>query len=566
MSTKLNTVVCLVVVLLMSSAVFAQSVDYVGPQPLSEVVNTYARPVSSGTVKIPLITWGGDVATILAKQNGVFKQEGLNVSLFREDNFAKQVDMCLSGETPYLRGTMGMINAASEAVKKSGTELVVIYQMTWSTGGDAMVVRQGKNIKNIRKVALQRYGPHMDYAANLFASAGRLNQVEFKWLNELTLPTFDSPKIIDPVSAFEADQTIDAVMCILPDALMLTSDGTVGTGSEGSVKGASILLSTKTASRIIADVYAVRKDYLDANRSQVQAFVHALMRGEEQLRDLLKNKSTQQSQYTKLLSESASTLLGASQATADVEGMVADCEFVGYTGNVSFFTGKGTTRNLKSLTSEIQSSFIAMKMMNRAGTIASASWDYNALAKGLKYATNVPAAKPKYDANKVAAKVAEKIAVEAESWEEEGTLFIVEIGFAPNQENFSSNQYASDFQKAVEIAQTYNGALIIIEGHSDPLAILKAEKKGESQAVINQMKQKAKNLSYRRGQAVRDSFLKYCAQKNLVVDESQFVAIGLGATMPKYNPPRTEAEWNANRRVVFRIKQMEAELSGFEPL
>ena len=51
-------------------------------------------------------------------------------------------------------------------------------------------------------------------------------------------------------------------MAISPDALKLTSNGTVGTGSEGSVKGARMLLSTKTASRIIADVYAVRKDYL----------------------------------------------------------------------------------------------------------------------------------------------------------------------------------------------------------------------------------------------------------------------------------------------------------------
>ena len=82
-------------------------------------------------------------------------------------------------------------------------------------------------------------------------------------------------------------KSIDAVMCIIaPDGLMLTAGGKVGTGAEGSVKGAKILLTTKTASRVIADVYAVRKDYLDANRDKVQRFVHALMKGQEQLQDL----------------------------------------------------------------------------------------------------------------------------------------------------------------------------------------------------------------------------------------------------------------------------------------
>jgi hypothetical protein len=70
------------------------------------------------------------------------------------------------------------------------------------------------------------------------------------------------------VSAFAADDKLDAVMAISPDALKLTSNGTVGTGSEGSVKGAHMLLSTKTASRIIADVYAVRKDYFDTHRAR----------------------------------------------------------------------------------------------------------------------------------------------------------------------------------------------------------------------------------------------------------------------------------------------------------
>jgi outer membrane protein OmpA-like peptidoglycan-associated protein len=80
------------------------------------------------------------------------------------------------------------------------------------------------------------------------------------------------------------------------------------------------------------------------------------------------------------------------------------------------------------------------------------------------------------------------------------------------------------------------------------------------------MEQQAKNLSLSRARAVRGSFLQYCKKKGLTLDESQFVAVGMGIANPKFSPPRTKQEWAANRRVVFRIKQVEAELTEFKPL
>ena len=558
---------------LLLSFIHAQNVDYLTPKPLSQKVNTSLKPVKAGTTKVPLITWGGDIATILAESDGIFSKNGLNVSLFREDDFQKQVQMCISGETPYLRGTMGMINAASDAFKSTGTQLVVIYQLTWSEGGDAMVVRSDKTLNNVKTVALQLYGPHMDYAANLFQKAGRLSSVQFKWLSQLTISDPVAGKIVDPVTAFQSDNTLDAVMCIIPDGLLLTSNGTVGTGSEGSVKGSKILLSTKTASRIIADVYAVRKDYYDAHKSEVMKFTKSLMLAEESLRDITKNKSANQSKYRQLMSKSAELLLGSSQFTSDAEALLGDCNFVGYTGNVSFFTGKGTTRNFTTLNSEIQKSFKSLGILTTSTTLVSANWDYAQLASGLKYAGSTATVEQKFDDQKVAKAVENKIMAEATEWEEEGTLFVVEINFEPNQSDFSSAKYSGDFAKALDIAETNSGALVIIEGHSDPLGILKAEKAlannepdHKSQAEINQMKQRVKSLSLERAQNVRTSFLNYCKKQGVNIDASQFVAVGMGDKSPKYNPPRTNDEWNANRRVVFRIKQVEAELDEFSPL
>ena len=96
----------------------AQSVEYVRAKPLKDAVRSKARPVPKSTqLQVPLITWGGDVATIHAVEKGFFADEGLDVSLVLENNFPKQVEAALSGRSPFLRGTMGMINAAAETFK-----------------------------------------------------------------------------------------------------------------------------------------------------------------------------------------------------------------------------------------------------------------------------------------------------------------------------------------------------------------------------------------------------------------------------------------------------------------
>lgn len=530
--------------------------NLLSPRPLAQTIQSPLRPVTGSTLMVPLITWGGDVATIAAQETGLFKTEGLDTQLFVENNFPKQVEMCLSGKTPFLRGTMGMINAAAELFKAKGSELVVIYQMTWSSGGDALVtrshIRKPKDLKG-KTIALQLYGPHMDYLANILQNAGiPLGSVKLKWFSELSLPVYDPKgKVVDPVSAFLEDPTIDAVMCIIPDAMNLSSGGTEGSGAAGSVKGARIMLSTKTASRVIADVYAVRSDYLQKNRNAVQRFVSALVKAQQDLDSLSK------SQRQNLLKTAARWLFDSPEAVPDVEGLLGDCTFVGEAGNRQFFSGVGTTRSLKNLTSEIQNNFLQMGLISGKTALQSAE------LLGSSQQEMAPVQKkPLFDTRKVE----QKMSVEPSSWAEAGTLFQVEITFSPNQSDFTVTQYAGDFKKALEISQTYGGALIIIEGHSDPLGILRARENRRPAIEIQQMEQQAKNLSLLRAQEVRKSFLAYCRNQKISLDESQFVAVGLGISNPKFNPPRTKEEWAANRRVLFRIKQIEAELDEFTPL
>jgi ABC-type nitrate/sulfonate/bicarbonate transport system substrate-binding protein/outer membrane protein OmpA-like peptidoglycan-associated protein len=554
------------------SVVLAANIEYLQPKPLYEAAilsGIRIKPVKSGVLRVPTITWPGDVATVYTDQEGLFKKEGLDVQLFCENDFAKQVKGVLEGDTPILRGTLGMINAACETFAKQGTQLVVVYQLTWSTGGDCIVVRPGvRSLTDLKgkNIALQLYGPHMDYITTVLRKSGlKPNDVKMRWMKELSIPTYDTHgKIVDPRSAFEASPEIDAAMVISPDANALTSGGQ-GTGAEGSVKGARTLFSSKSANRVIADVYAVRGDWFKANKPKVEKFVHALMLGQEQFAGVITNKSSNQAAYKKLVQRSAELLFSSPQATADVEGSLGDCEWVGYTGNVTFFTGAKTLRTFNTLKDEIQANFIDLGLMKSKTPLLTANWDYKVLASGIANSRVTELPKHEFDPVKTQRIVAKQLASGMDKWQKEGSLYAFEIYFSPRQATFSSNEYQDAFKKALELSQTLGGTLITIEGHNAPDALNKARSEGKSETEIALIEQAAKNLSYQRALAVRQAYLDYCKQAGVAVDESQFLALGMGTQSPKFAVPQTEEQWNANRRVVFRVKSVETELDSFKP-
>jgi ABC-type nitrate/sulfonate/bicarbonate transport system substrate-binding protein/outer membrane protein OmpA-like peptidoglycan-associated protein len=535
--------------------------------PLSTEIKAAVGPVRSGQqVTVPLITWGGDMATILANGNSVktasgsiFAQKGLSLTLVRQDDFKKQVEAYIKGETPFLRGTMGMINLAADVLNRDPrTKPVIVYQMTWSNGGDCLVVKPGinsaKDLKG-KTIAVQAYGPHVDYLAKILMDAGlSLKDVNIRWTKDLT-GTDNAPA----EAIFKND--VDAAFVIIPDGLMLTSNGTVGTGAEGSVKGARIMLSTKTANRIIADVYAVRSDFFQSNRKQVEAFVHGLLLGTQELKGLFNNKEKNLAEYKALVSASATILLDSAQATADAEALYGDCEFAEFRGNVRFFGDEKWPRSMNHLVEEIQSAFIPIGLLGRKSSLAQARWDYNALRTGLTGIDDVQA--PRFKSEAVAQVVARKQALGTLG---EGELFSLEINFQPNQNDFPEDLYADGFKKIVELAATYGGAVITVEGHSDPLKYLRLEKKGATPIELQRTKQAAKNLSMNRAIAVRDSIIAFAKKSGVPLDQSQFTVVGHGIAHPKYPQPQTKEQWLSNMRVVFRIIQIEAEDTAFSPL
>lgn len=539
-------------------------VKYIQSPPLSSFIHKSVQACGQQkTVQVPLITWGGDIATIYANGNStktqtgsIFANKNLNLNLVREDVFSKQVENLLSCKSPYIRGTMGMINLAKDVTDRDPrTKLKVIYQMTWSAGGDALVVKphikSAKDLKG-KTIAVQAYGPHVDYLAKVLSQAGlTVKDVKVKWVKDLT-GTANTP-----VESFR-EQGIDAAMVIIPDALSLTSNGTIGTGAEDSVKGARILLSTKTANRVIADVYAVRADYFEANKAQVQNFVSGLLKAQEEVSPIMQNEKT--APYAKLITASAEILLDSPNLKADAKGMYLDAEFVGYPGNEKFFTVPTNPRGLTALNNEIQSAFIGLGLVSSKAPIAWANWNFANLKAGLTQ--TVAKTTPKFDAQKVQQVVTAKIATKTL---DENILFAVDAFFAPRQSNVPLNQYKKQFDKIIDLATTNGGALLTVEGHADPTHYQRRVEANALTVELNRIRQATKNLSVRRANDFRDALIKYASSKGVTIDPSQIVTVGHGVASPRFARPQDKKQWNANRRVEFRMVNVEAESDVFVP-
>ena len=551
------------------------AVEYVTPQPLAEALKKQAAvaSVKSGSVELPIISWGADIATIYANGSGastsagsLFAQAGLDFKLVREDVFARQVEKYLSGKTPYLRGTMGMINMAGDLLASDPrTRPIVIAKLSDSAGGDALVVKEGiRTIADLRgkTIVLQAYGPHLDYLNRLLDDAKlTLADVKVRWVRDLT-GTANSP-----AEAFR-QRDVDATFVITPDALALTSNGSVGTGAEDSVRGARVLVSTKTANKVIVDVYAVRADYLEQNRSKVEAFVGVLLKAQEQVATLFNNRTQQKADYQKLIKASAKQLLDSEQATADAEGMYADAALALFNGNKTFFTSTTDLRRFDVIATESLAGIKQFGLATGRETLRSQAWDYARLQTQIGA---VKAAETTHFDEKAATATVNRL--QQQGALQAGELYSFEVYFAPNQNAFTADMYKDAFDRVIELAATYGGALITVEGHSDPMEYLRRRKANESALVLGQIKQSARNLSLSRSQGVRDAILQYGKAKGFVLDASQFVTVGHGIAMPKTGicgdepcAPKNEAEWRSNMRVVFRIVQVEAESDVFKPL
>ncbi|MFT5593379.1 MAG: NitT/TauT family transport system substrate-binding protein [Oceanicoccus sp.] len=356
------------------------SPEFIELQPLKDRINTPVGPVKKTLpLRVPMITWGGDMVSLLAngmntrtQPDSVMAKAGLDYEFVLQDNFDKQLQDYLSGASPYLRCTIGMCNQALDLINKDPrTKPVVIYQLTWSRGGDTLVAKN--NIMRVdqlkgKTIAIQAYGPHVDFMTTLLTQSGlKMSDVNLKWMEDLTL----SPN--SPAAALQLED-IDASFMIISDAYGLTSGRRVGTGKNESIGGARMIISTMYARRIIADVYVVRSDYFENNKSEVQSFVQSLMTASAEFKGLMGDLGNPKK--LKLQEVSAEVLLGDKTAQLDIENLYYDAQFVDKQGNIDFFSNPVFPYRLDVLNAQVQDAFNSIGLIETKAPMVSANWDY----------------------------------------------------------------------------------------------------------------------------------------------------------------------------------------------
>jgi len=562
-----------------------------------------------GPLQVPYITWGGDMATFYAngglktRRESIMQKQGLNLQLTKGDDFVQQVKDYMSGKTPLLRGTFRMLGMASEVLgADSRTKGVVIMQMTWSAGDHCVARSHIKTNKDLKgaTVVLQTGGPHIGLLDDILKT-GNLKWKDIKviWANDFT----GTPN--SPAELFRKNNTIDACFVISPDMIGLTGGLTeIGSGAEGTVKGGRVLVSTAELSRSIADVYVCRKDYYDAHRDVVTKFVAGYLKACEEVIELKKQYETKGSkQYMELL-QLTQKIYGKEVIPTleeDAHGLLSDCTFVGFPGNVSFFTKPNNLHGFEAFQKAALDLAIAQNYAKVRSGLLPSSLDWNTSAFKDYLSITETAKGERFRAEAVLTEIEE---LSAGGALDDRTIYAFTIEFKPNQTQFSLEQYGAEFQRVVELADKYGNAVVAVRGHADPTkTLVELVKAGMKKGVLQrsgssgnyryslngrpvnlestdqvakliasgafdgvsdhnprETMQAALNLSRKRSEAVRESVIQYASSQRLDLDRSQFQPVGVGIREPFIAKPRSMAEAEQNMRVEFRLLRVTAEV------
>lgn len=587
----------------------------VAQEPFSNLLGLVKTGAVSknGPIEVPYILWGGDVATFLAngdlktQPGSIFKESGLDVQLVNGDDFVGQVRNYMQGKSPFLRGTMHMMGLASEVIGSDAkTKPVIIMQLSWSAGDHIVGRKAIKNLNELKdkKIACQQGGPHVGLLYDSLGAAGLTkSNVTIVWTKDITGPG-------GPAEAFRKDPTIDACCVITPDMIGLSTGLTeVGSGAEGTVEGAHVVNSTAQMSRSIADVYAVRRDWYDANKEWVKKFVAGQLKATEKLVAMRRGFSE-----TKKLSKEYEQILSVSQKIfgketiptleEDAHGLLLDCSFVGLNGQPAFFLDKG---NLSGFTGKMGEALDLATLWGYAKgrygfdpnnfTLEGDKSDYASIAKMAGIELTGLKARENFDKSK-----AESTDLFLGENLDTNTIVSFTIGFEPDQKDFSADRYGSDFARALREASKFGNARVVIRGHSDPTkTLLDLIKSGINKGVIQQngtagnyryfmngkpldlnrtkevvelikggafgggnpdpsvTMQAALNLSKSRADNVFAELQAYAKREGMNIDLSQIVPVGAGVVEPVIPKPKNIEEAKENMRVEFRIVKVNPE-------
>jgi len=307
-----------------------------------------------------------------------------------------------------------------------------------------------------KKIVLQENGPHVGMLADILRAVG------LKWKDVTIVWTSAISGKDGPADRFREDSSIDACFVISPDMQTLTGGlERAGTGVEKTVKGARVLVSTVNMKRSIADVYAVRKDFYDANKATVEKLTAGYLKACDELLRLKARASKDRAalaSYKEVL-ELARKILGKESIPNEVAAnrLLADAVFVGLPGNRAFFKDKDNPGGFAASQKHALDLAVSAGFARERADFSAIDLDYGDVAK----LVNLPVALIDQPPLQWARKL-----------EPGEPIFSFSI---PLQAGTSANldlDHANDFKRAVELLSLFGNTTLVVRGHAEPGVVL----------------------------------------------------------------------------------------------
>jgi len=239
--------------------------------PAVKGVSQYKWDDKEKILRFSYNVWAGWLPVIAANRGtkpndeSIFaKKYGFRVEMVLMDNPVAARDAYAAGDVHTLWGTVDMmVLFAPELLRDSRTAPRIVQQIDWSNGGDGIVVRSGiRSVGDLKgkSIALAQNSPSEYYLTSLLLSAG-LKPADVK--PKYTATAFEA------AAAFVADKSVHACVSWAPDIYKIPE----------RVAGTRILSSTADANKLIADVYAVRADFMRDHADVVEGLVAGIFEG-----------------------------------------------------------------------------------------------------------------------------------------------------------------------------------------------------------------------------------------------------------------------------------------------
>ncbi|HUY33068.1 MAG TPA: phosphate ABC transporter substrate-binding/OmpA family protein [Pirellulales bacterium] len=498
-------------------------------QPLDE---------NDNTVVFALNVWAGWGPIIYA--NGGFKAgkvwktpdgDEFKVQLNLIDNAIVMRDAYTNGDVHIGWATLDMIPLFMEGfVDEQGKPIDnrvmprVFQQVDFSNGGDGIVVRE--NVKTVadlsgKQLALARNSPSHFFALNMLVAGGvQPSDVKMEFF----------PDAFQAAAAFNTEKQIAGAVSWAPDIYNLEK-----------VRGNRMLVTTRTANKLIADVWFARADFATDHPGIIEALVRGIFDGMEKL----KSQEAKQ-QCAEWMSQ------GYNIPAGDTLNMFGDAHSTNWAENYQFFMNQNNPANFERIWNQ------AYYLYRQVGSITNRPVPFEQVMDDSIIKKLGEEEKYRKQKDEYRVQFTPQTAAQTEAELDEVVTKTIVIHFFPNSWDLEKKINHEVDGKTIEerydpnvdfvlkevgaLAAQFGAARIVIEGHTD-----------------DSMKDKVpadlvKELSLNRANAVKEALVR--KYKNL--DPNQFGVLGAGWDRPA--DPNDKENHAKNRRV--EIKVYSAEKAG----